>query len=173
HIVHFSGHGNIDDEIILESGEGELAFPNGTKSSGRDMQRLEPVHLASGVCAPKPLGKSALVDVLKACNEGNIRVVVLNACHTRPHAEALSEIIDCTISMNRAISDVGAIKFAASFYGALAFGRSVKKAFDQGLARLNAEGVSETGIPELVVRAGVNASTLVLVGPPGNRAEVN
>ena len=90
---------------------------------------------------------------------------MLNACHTRPQAEALSEVIDCTISMNRGISDVGAIKFAASFYGALAYGLSVTKAFDQGLARLKAESISETETPELAVRAGVDASTLVLVGP--------
>jgi hypothetical protein len=165
HIVHFSGHGNIDEEIILERGQEELAFPDKANSSPRDMQRLEPVHHASGACFPRPLSKSALVDVLKACNDDNIRVVVLNACHTRPQAEALSEVIDCVISMNRAISDVGAIKFAASFYGALAFGRSVKNAFDQGLARLKAEGVWETETPDLMVRVGVDASTLVLVGP--------
>ena len=147
HIVHFSGHGNIDEEIILESGEEELTFPDSTKSSARDMQRLEPVHHASGDCSPKPLSKSALVDVLKACNEDNIRVVVLNACHTRAQAEALSEVIDTAISMNRAISDLGAIKFAASFYGALAFGRSVKKAFDQGVARLKAEGARRARLP--------------------------
>ena len=165
HIVHFSGHGNIDEEIILETVEGEPAFPDRTMSSERDMERLEPVHHPSGDCSPRPLSKSALVDVLRACNEENIRVVVLNACHTRPQAEALSEVIDCVISMNRAISDVGAIKFAASFYGALAFGRSVKNAFDQGLARLKAEGIWETETPELVVRVGVDASTLHLVGP--------
>ena len=76
------------------------------------------------------------------------------------------------ISMNRAISDVGAIKFAASFYGALAFGRSVKKAFDQGLARLKAEGISESETPELIVRAGVDPSALLLVGPR-ERVEAN
>jgi hypothetical protein len=165
HIVHFSGHGNIREEIILETGEGDVASPDRPYSSARDLQGAEPVHQASGVCSARPLRKSALVDVLKACNDENIRVVVLNACHTRPQAEAISEVIDCAISMNREISDVGAIKFAASFYGALAFGRSVKNAFDQGVARLKAEGLSETETPELVVRAGVEASTLVLAGP--------
>ncbi len=165
HIVHFSGHGNIDEEIILESGEGDLASSDSTRSSPvRDMRRSKPMHDASGACSPRPLSKSALVDVLRTCNEENIRVVVLNACHTRPQAEALSEVIDCVISMNRAFSDEGAIKFAASFYGALAFGRSVNNAFDQGLARLKAEGLFENETPELLVRAGVDASKLVLVG---------
>jgi hypothetical protein len=168
-IVQFSGHGNIDEETILETGRRDLTGPESERSlHARDMRRSEHADDASGACSPRPLSKSALVDVLNACNEENIRVVVLNACHTRPQAEALSVVVDCVVSMNRVISDVAAIKFAASFYGALAFGRSVKKAFDQGVARLKAEGISETGTPELVVRAGVDASTIVLVGPREN-----
>ena len=168
-IVHFSGHGNIDEEIILESGQGDVAGPESKRSSpARDMRRSEPKDDAGRACSPRPLAKSALVDVLMACNEENIRVVVLNACHTRPQAEAISEVIDCVISMNREISDVGAIRFAASFYGALAFGRSVKKAFEQGLARLKAEGVPEAESPRLLVRTGVDASKLFVVGPRGN-----
>ena len=108
--------------------------------------------------------KSALVNVLRSCNEGNLRLVVLNACSTRKQAEALTEIVDCVVSMNRTITDRAAIKFAASFYGALAFGRSVQKAFEQGVARLGAEGIAEVDTPELLVRAGVDASGIVLVG---------
>jgi hypothetical protein len=78
----------------------------------------------------------------------------------------LTEVVHCIVSMNRTISDRAAIKFAASFYGALAFGRSVKTAFDQGLARLSAEGIAEADTPELLVRGGVDASKLVLVSPP-------
>jgi hypothetical protein len=166
-IVHFSGHGNLDEEIILESGEGDDVAPDNTGSQARDMRRLEPAHEVRRACCPKPLSKSALVQIVKACNQENIRVVVLNACHTRPQAEALSEAVDCVISMNQAISDVGAIKFAASFYGAIAFGHSVEKAFDQGLARLIAEGTSESETPKMMVRAGVDPSALVLVGPRG------
>src|SRR5262249_24853488 len=57
-----------------------------------------------------------------------------------------------------------AIKFAASFYGALAFGRSVRNAFEQGVARLSAEGIGETNTPELLTRAGGDASRVVLLG---------
>ena len=106
---------------------------------------------------PQVVSKSALVNVLRSCNEGNLRLVVLNACNTRPQAEALTEVVDCVVSMNRTITDRAAIKFAASFYGALAFGRSVRKAFEQGVARLSAEGIAESDTPELLVRAGVDA----------------
>ena len=57
------------------------------------------------------------MNVLRSCNEGNLRLVVLNACNTRPQAEALTEVVDCVVSMNRTITDRAAIKFAASFYG--------------------------------------------------------
>ncbi len=110
-------------------------------------------------CARRPL-----CDVLRSCNEGNLRLVVLNACDTRSQAEALTEVVDCVVSMNRTITDRAAIKFAASFYGALAFGRSVQKAFEQGVARLSADVLTELGTPELLVRPGVDASRVVLVG---------
>jgi hypothetical protein len=173
HIVHFSGHGNLDQEIILEGGNDDVSDSDRAKTmQSRDMRPLESVREERLLCSPAPLSKSALASVLQACDEKNIRVVVLNACHTAPQAEAIAEVIDCVISMNRAISDLGAIKFAASFYGALAFGRSVKKAFDQGLARLKAEGISEAETPEPMVRTSADASTLVLVGPR-DHAEAN
>ena len=86
----------------------------------------------------------------------------LNACSTRTQAEALTEIVDFVVSMNRTITDRAAIKFAASFYGALAFGASVQKAFEQGVARLGVEGIAEFDTPELLVRAGVDSAQVVL-----------
>jgi hypothetical protein len=171
-VVHFSSHGE-PGELILESGEedAEEAGQGGAllrSADERDMKRLRPEPAAGGETGsgqPHRVGRSALVDVLRSCDEGNLRLVVLNACHTRMQAEAMTEVVDCVVSMNRAISDRAAIKFAASFYGALAFGRSVRTAFEQGLARLSAEGIGEVDTPELLVRAGVDASRVVLVGP--------
>jgi len=170
-VVHFSSHGN-PDEIILESGEGEAEdsdpYGPGIRSADeRDMKKVRPDEVQSGSTSqgqPQVVSKSALVNVLRSCDEGNLRLVVLNACSTRPQAEALTEVVDCVVSMNRTITDRAAIKFAASFYGALAFGRSVQRAFDQGVARLSAEGIAEFGTPELLVRVGVDASQVVLVG---------
>ena len=170
-VVHFSSHGN-PDEIILESGEQRPRTSGGFSSSTRspderDMEKVRPEEVeivGFGPGEPQVVSKSALVNVLRSCNEGNLRLVVLNACSTRTQAEALTEIVDCVVSMNRTITDRAAIKFAASFYGALAFGRSVQKAFEQGVARLSAEGIAEVDTPELLVRAGVDAARVVLVG---------
>ena len=134
HIVHFSGHGSHSEEIIL------------TDSSGR----------------PKPVSKAALVSLFRTLKD-NIRVVLLNACFSRPQAEAIIQVSDCAIGMRTAIGDQAAITFAASFYRAIAFGRSVQEAFEQGTTALMLEGIPEEDTPELLVRAGVNASEIFLL----------
>ena len=65
-----------------------------------------------------------------------MRIVVLNACHSRAQAEAITEYIDCAIGMQRAVRQDAAVAFAAAFYGAIAFGRSVHEAFDLDLSNL-------------------------------------
>ena len=171
-VVHFSSHGG-PDELILEAegvqDEASDLFGTTVRSaSERDMKSVgaddvEGAGPSQG--GPQRVRGSALADVLRSCNEGNLRLVVLNACDTRGQAQALAEVVDCVVSMNQTITDKAAIKFAASFYGALASGRSVQKAFDQGVARLRAEGIAEAGTPELLVRSGVDPSCLVLVSP--------
>ncbi|BCM88963.1 hypothetical protein IAD21_00805 [Abditibacteriota bacterium] len=137
-IVHFSGHGSSSDEIILEDLNGNA----------------------------KPVSKRALTNLFQVFNsDGNIRVVVLNACYSRPQAEAITQHVDCAIGMNKAISDEAARLFAASFYRAIGFGKSVQNAFEQGVLALRLEGIPEDLTPELLVREGVNASQIVLVNP--------
>jgi len=94
----------------------------------------------------------------------------LNACSTRPQAEAIAETIDCTIGMRKPIGDEAAIVFAASFYRTLGFGRSVKEAFELGKAALLLESIPEDKTPELLTRAGVDASAIIFVQPPAAAA---
>ena len=104
-IVHFSGHGSSAQQLIFVDDQGNK----------------------------KPVTKEALVHLFRTLKD-NIRLVLLNACSTRPQAEAIAETIDCTIGMRKPIGDDAAIVFAASFYRALGFGRSVKEAFELGKA---------------------------------------
>jgi hypothetical protein len=143
HIVHFSGHGGTSAEELILQDQG-----------GR----------------PKPVSKSALVSLFRTLKD-NVRVVLLNACSTRPQAEALGEIIDCVIGMNQPIGPTGSIIFAASFYRAVGFARSVQEAFDLGKVALLLEGIPEDNAPELFVRKTVDAATLTLLGPPSEREE--
>ena len=112
HIVHFSGHGSIDSELVLEDDQG----------------------------AARPVSVEAIQSLFGALKD-NIRLVLLNACHSESQARAVSTSIDCTVGMNEAIGDDAAITFASTFYGALAFGRSVGQAFEQGRVALMLQGL--------------------------------
>jgi hypothetical protein len=96
---------------------------------------------------------------------------LLNACWTRPQAEAIAQTIDCVIGMNRPIGDAAAIIFAASFYRAVGFGRTVQEAFDLAKVALLLEGIPEDQTPAMSVRDGVDAAAMVLVAPPASSDE--
>jgi hypothetical protein len=135
-IVQFSGHGSPAEEIILVSEQGK----------------------------PKPVSKDALVALF--CNLKNtVRLVILNACFSRPQAKAITREIDCAIGMSRAIGDESAITFASAFYSALGFGKSIGEAFRQGKAALLLQGIPEERTPILMTKKGVDADSLVLVNP--------
>ena len=65
--------------------------------------------------------------------------------------------------MSAAIGDVAAVVFASMFYGALAFGRSVGQAFEQGRTALMLEGIPEATTPVLLVRPGVDSLAISFV----------
>jgi uncharacterized protein YjbI with pentapeptide repeats len=134
HVVHFSGHGSSEEEIILLDKQGN----------------------------PKPVSKEALVSLFRTLKD-NIKVVLLNACFSKPQASAIVEEIDCAIGMDRAIGDDAAITFAASFYRAVGFGRSVKDAVDQGKTALLLEGIPEERTPVLLNRKGVAPELVFLI----------
>jgi hypothetical protein len=113
---------------------------------------------------PKPVSKAALVSLFRTLKD-NIRVVLLNACFSRPQAEAITGEIDCAIGMMRAIGDDAAITFAASFYRAIGFGRSVKEAFDQGKTALQLEGTAEEQTPVLMMRQNTAAGSIFVINP--------
>jgi hypothetical protein len=73
--------------------------------------------------------------------------------------------------MSKPIGDESAAVFAASFYRAIAFGRSVKEAFELGKAALLLEGIPEAQTPRLDIREGVDAAASTLVGPKSGPVE--
>ena len=108
HIVHFSGHGSPEGEIILEDEVGRI----------------------------QAVSARALTTTF-ALLKDNIRCVVLNACFSQIQATAIAEHIDCVVGMSTAIGDKAAINFAAAFYQALAYGRDVKTAFGLGCNQID------------------------------------
>ncbi|MGD2088735.1 MAG: CHAT domain-containing protein [Candidatus Aminicenantes bacterium] len=134
HIVHFSGHGESTGELILLDKDGN----------------------------PKPVKPEAIQSLFTILKD-NIRIVFFNACYTEKQARAINEVIDCVIGMNTYISDQAATVFAASFYNALGFGRSVKEAFELGKTSLQIEGIPEERVPELMIKTGFDPSYVTLI----------
>ena len=134
HIVHFSGHGTSEGEIVLVDNNRNPQFV-----SAATLQRLF----------------STLKD--------NIQLVVLNACYSKTQAEAITGVIDCAIGMNKAVGDDAAIVFAASLYRSIGFGRSIREAFDQGTVAVSLHNLSGDDTPQLIARTGVDPARIVLV----------
>ncbi len=160
HIVHFSGHGTY--------GKSTGEVPRGTLTPRRDMIRRDQVPVEELVLMgedgqPQPMSKAALVHLFNVLKD-NVYLVLLSACHSAPIAEALAEVIPCTIGISAEISDVAAITFAAAFYQALGFGRNIQEAFELGKNALMNLQTAEDHLPRLYSRRGaLDATKTVLV----------
>jgi hypothetical protein len=140
-IVHFSGHGQDGEGILLEDQHGAQRAVDG-----------------------------ATLRELFTILRRSIRVVVLNACESLPTIEAFRDIIDYTIGMSAPISDPAAMLFAEAFYGALASGAPVADAFGLGVNRVRMEGSAEADIPRLLVREGADRTPLCAPREPPREA---
>ena len=135
-IVHFSGHGSPDSELILCGIDGE----------------------------PRVVSKEAVVSLFKSAGT-SVRLVILNACFSKEQAIAICETVECAVGMKHEIGDEAAATFAGAIYSALAFGKSVGVAFDQGVTALKLENDPDDDVPTLVCRDGVDPAVMVIVDP--------
>ena len=134
-VVHFSGHGR-DDGLVLVGDDGR----------------------------PWAVPVDALVHLF-GIFRGDVRVVVLSACHSYAQAEAIARSVDCVIGTRGPLLDEAAVAFNASFYRAVAFGRPVGEAFEQAKLALSLD-FPRAERPELLARDGVDPARLVLVPAP-------
>jgi hypothetical protein len=133
-IVHFSGHGNADGQLMFTDKTGEA----------------------------KPILPEALKMTFAAMDVAPT-LVVLSACYTEAQAVAIRSVVSCVIGMRGEIGDEAARLFAATFYRALGFGQSVRTAYKQGLAMLAMEQIPEEHVPRLLLKRGEDASQLRLI----------
>jgi hypothetical protein len=152
-VLHFSGHGSREGELLLEHGSGR-ASPGPARHLVVDAPS-EPIHRGS-------VGKAALVGLIRAL-QGDLRVVLLNACFSMSQAEDLAEYVDSSIGMSAVIGDRAAIVFAGAFYRAIGYGRSVQTAFDLGVNAMQLLGIPEDDTPRLFTRNGCEASKIALI----------
>ena len=134
-IVHFAGHGKGGDGLVLQHSEG-----GETLVSNEALARLF----------------TTLKD--------DIQLVVLNACNSESQASVIANTVECAIGMRGALDDISARIFAASFYQALGFGRSVKNAFEQAITALAFSGRGGEETPRLVVRDGIEPNRVYPLG---------
>src|ERR1041384_1474292 len=126
HIVHFSGHGNKKQKLIL----------GGTPGRGKTVDTL------------------GLVELFALYN-AHLRLVLLNACFTKVQARLLSEVIDYAVGTGKGIGDKAGVAFAGAFYRALGFGNSIRNAFDSAKAELGLTKMPRTQGFELFMRQGI------------------
>lgn len=108
-VIHFSGHGETG-ELLFQDDDGNL----------------------------RPVSTSDLAEILRLAG-GSVRLVVLNACHSESHAEALLAYVDCVVAMRGRVRDTDARRFSSAFYRHLADGDSVRDTFDKAILAMRLE----------------------------------
>jgi hypothetical protein len=132
-IVHFSGHGSKNGDLMMVGNNG-LA---------------------------QPMSVTALSGMFGILNDDpqstqQVQLVVLNACYSAAQAEAIVKVVDIVVGMGNAIGDGSAIRFAEGFYEALGFGRSVQAAFDLAKSKVTLTGLPNSQVPQLLARKGID-----------------
>ncbi|MEZ4860381.1 MAG: HEAT repeat domain-containing protein [Caldilineaceae bacterium] len=120
-IVHFSGHGSNQSEIMLQDAHG------------------------NGVTVPT----AALSNLFRLFRE-HVRCVVLSTCYADGQAMSIAQHIDCVVGMSDAISDQAARKFTTAFYRAVGYGRTVQEAFELGCSQIELSNLQERYKPKLL-----------------------
>jgi hypothetical protein len=139
-VVHFSGHGN--DEL--------LAF---VKEDGT-MDKV-PIE--------------ALLQALESTVDRDrpVRLVVLNACWSAGHAALLIKHVDFAIGMPYPVKNQRAVDFSRRFYGGLASGETLSRAFHQARAFLRKYGEGAADNVQLFWRDGCDPDTFRFFEPRG------
>lgn len=135
-IVHFSGHGAENGDLVLTNPDGD----------------------------PKLVTKEAISMAISTASDA-VRLVVFNACFSENQAKSVVENIEAAIGMNDSIRDDTATTFAAQLYSAIGFGYSLEKAFKQAKAAIMLEGIPQEDVPQLFKKEDVDLNQIVLVHP--------
>lgn len=153
-VIHFSGHGGDGSQVSSGPPARDVAA-----AAARDGSAGIYLQDASG--APQLVTADALTALIESA-ASSARIVVLNACYSDTHADALCRVVDCVVGMAGAIGDDAALAFATSFYRALAHQRSVGNAVAQVSATLAAKRLPGHHLPRCRTRAGVDANRILL-----------
>lgn len=141
-IVHFSGHGSDQGELILEDERGYA-------------------H------AVPPSALSRLFALLKQ----DVRCVVLNTCYAAQQAQAIAEQIDFVVGVSGMVEDRGALRFATVFYQALGLGQDLATAVEVGRVQLQLEGMTPGEGVCLLTKTAQPEPLPLITQPPINQVD--
>jgi hypothetical protein len=164
--VHFSGHGQKASSAVASGGVSRRDIDDGTGCLDQGAAGGLYFQAADGSARLVP---AAAIEQTFGAAGSSVRLVVLNACYSAAQAEALLAHVDCVVGMSGAIRDDAARHFAVGFYGGLGERESVATACRQGKAAISLEGLRDSDLPQLQVRAGTDAERLVLAGDAPQR----
>jgi len=122
-ILHFSGHGNSDGEIIFNNRQGQA----------------------------QPLSLQSLADLISII-QGRIECVVFNACFSLEKADTIEDLVHCVIGMDQEFDDESALRFAGGFYRGLGFGRGYYGAFELGRNEIELLQLPHSKVPHFITR---------------------
>jgi len=122
-ILHFCGHGNEEEGLFLEDGDGRA----------------------------HPLSKERL-QALFAALPLKPECVLLNSCFSESQACAISRHVDYVIGTDGEVPDDAAILFSRGFYQAIAAGWSVPQAYEMGCVQWQDAEYADYPRPRLIRR---------------------
>jgi hypothetical protein len=120
-IIHFSGHGQVENGLVLEDEAGSSKLVN---------------HFAL----------ASLFELFA----DQVQCVILDACYSGLQAHAINQHIPYVIGIDKEIENSAATTFAIGFYDALGTGQDIEFAFKLGYTALQMEGLSEHMVPSLL-----------------------
>jgi hypothetical protein len=121
-VIHFSGHGSSRGMVFSDGYHGEVVLSTHARDS--------------------------LFRTVKS----HVRLVILNYCNSIADARIAARHIGYAIGMRKAISDDSAAVFSAALYRALATGKSVRAAFNEGRLAISLQGLTDHAVPVLLTK---------------------
>jgi two-component system nitrogen regulation response regulator GlnG len=160
-VVHFTGHGGSGGRQQGAGPYRDVVTEPGGDDGTDDSDHKGRLFFQGSDGRPQLVGPAAFQETFGAAGT-SVKLVVLNACYSNAHAEALLVHIDCVVGMSSSLRDNVARTFAIGFYGGLGERQSVAAAYLQGCAAISLEEPPNGQRPQLKVRDGVDANQVVL-----------
>jgi CHASE2 domain-containing sensor protein len=136
HVVHFSGHGSQQDELVFSEMR-EIEEREDGKVVGRRRESTS-----------QSVGAETLTNIFRL-GEPNLKLVVLNACYSATQAQAIAQHVDCVLGIAGRTHGLYAERLAKGLYQALANGYSISKAIEAAEIELSLPGAISQSPPVL------------------------